>query len=111
MKKVTARQRGVGIAALATSFMLALAPTLPAMAADARYGSKSCTTLVGIASTTVAVPTQTFYKTSHYATPGGSRSWGVPGSHYFLSSAYSTNWSILTDGRITSANVTCSTVQ
>ncbi|MEN9620056.1 MAG: hypothetical protein RL499_249 [Actinomycetota bacterium] len=105
-----ARKARLGVVALLSSAILVATAALPASAYEARYGSKSCSTLVNIASNTVAVPTQTFYQTGHYAVPGGTRTWGWPGFHSNRTSAYSTNWSIITDGDITSSSVTCSGV-
>lgn len=104
------RKAKLGVVAVLSATLLVATATLPASAYEARYGSKSCTTLVNIASNTVAVPTQTFYQTGHYAVPGGDRTWGWPGFHSNRTSAYSTNWSIITDGDITSSSVTCSGV-
>jgi hypothetical protein len=94
--------------ALVAAVALATATSIPASAADSRFGSRTCSTLVQLSSVSYVIPTQTFYDTEHYAVPGGDIRWVTPGAHSNVTSAYSTNWSLFTDGAFSSGSSSCS---
>jgi len=108
---IAAKRRGAkAVAALGAAVSLVLLTAMPAAAASAS-GTKVCSSIVRISSTT----TGTLYSVTHSWSAGGGggpgyAQWFTNGAHSNLTNNLSTDWLVQTasGGSISSASASCS---